>query len=121
MARKPFLSVLPSSKVTQPQEIVHRDIAGQIDPKSLVGALYLVQFIDDFIRYKVGYLVKHKSVAFACFKEYRALVEKEQGKVIQKLCTHGGGEDTSNEFVISYNRNKYRSQEQDHICLYPME
>ena len=58
MARKPFPSDLPSSKVTQPQDSVHRDIAGQIDPKSFVGALYLLQFTDDFIRYKVGYLLK---------------------------------------------------------------
>jgi len=95
MARKPFPSVLPSSKATQPLEIVHSDIAGPIDPKSLGGALYLLMFTDDFTRYKVGYLLKRKSEAFARFKEYKALVEKQQGKLIRKLRTIGGGEYTS--------------------------
>jgi len=97
MARKPFPSVLPSSKATQPLEIVHSNIAGPINPKSLEGALYLLMLMDDFTRYKVGYLLKRKSEAFARFKEYKALVEKQKGKVIRKLCTDGGGEYTSNE------------------------
>jgi len=55
-------------------------------------------FTDDFTRYKVRYLLKCKLEAFARFKEYTALVEKQQGKVIRKLRTDGGGEYTSNEF-----------------------
>jgi len=55
-------------------------------------------FTDDFTRYKVGYLLKRKSEAFASFKEYKALVEKQQGKVIRKLRTDRGGEYTSSEY-----------------------
>jgi len=57
-------------------------------------------FTDDFTKYKVGYLLKCTSEAFARFKEYKALVEKQQleGKVIRKLRTDGRGEYTSNEF-----------------------
>ena len=55
-------------------------------------------FTDHFTRYKVCYLLKRKSEAFARFKQYKALGEKRQGKVIRKLCTDGGGEYTSNEF-----------------------
>ena len=98
MARKPFPSALPSSKETQPLEIVHSDRAGPIDPKSLGGALYLLLFTDYFTRYKVSYVLKRKLEAFACFKEYKALVEKQQGKVIRKLRTDGGEEYRSNEF-----------------------
>jgi len=98
MARKPLRSVLPSAKATQPLKIVKSDIAGPINPKSLGGAPYLHLFTDDFTRYKVGYLLKCKSEAFARFKEYKALVEKQQGKVIRKLRTDGGREYTSNEF-----------------------
>jgi len=97
MARKPFPSVLPSSKGTQHLEIVHSYIAGLIDQKSPGGALYLLMFTDDFTRYKVGYLLKRKSEAFACFKEYKALVEKQQGKAIRKLRTDEGREYMSNE------------------------
>jgi len=97
MASKPFPSLLPLSSATQPLEIVHSDMAGPIDLKSLGGALYLLLFTDDFTRYKVGYLLKRKSETFARFNEYEALVEKQQGKVIRKLRTDGGGEFTSNE------------------------
>jgi len=55
-------------------------------------------FTDDYTRYKVGYLLKCKSESFARIKEYKALVEKQQGKVIRKPRTDGGGEYTSNEF-----------------------
>jgi len=91
MTNNPFPSVLPSSKAPQPPGIVYSDIAGLIDPKSLVGALYLLMFTGDFTRYKVGYLLKRKSEAFACFQEYKALVENQQGKVIRKLRTDSGG------------------------------
>jgi len=77
MARKPFPSVLLWLKVTRPLVIVHTDIPGPIDPKSFGGALYLLMFLDDFTRYNVGYLLKRKSEAFARFKEYKALVEKQ--------------------------------------------
>jgi len=55
-------------------------------------------FTDDFTRYKVGYLLKRKSEAFPRLKEYKALVEKQQGKVIRNRRPDGGGEYTSNEF-----------------------
>jgi len=47
MTQKPFPSILPSSRATQPLEIIHSDLAGPIDPKSLGGALYLLMFTDD--------------------------------------------------------------------------
>jgi len=40
----------------------------------------------------VGYLLKHKSVVFAPFMEYKTLVENKHGKVIRRLCPDGGGE-----------------------------
>ena len=98
IARQPFPSVLPSSRATQPLKIVHSDLAGPINLKSLGGALYLLMFTNDFPRCKVGYLLKRKSEAFARFKEYKALVEKQQRRVIKKLRTDGGEEYTSNEF-----------------------
>jgi len=98
MVRRSFPSILPSSKAMQPLEIVHLDIARPIAPKSLEGALHLLMFTDDVTRYKVNYLLKRKSDGFARFKEYKALVEKQQGKVIRKLRTDGVGEYTSKEF-----------------------
>jgi len=60
IVRKPFPSVLPSSKATQSLQIVHSDIAGPIHPKSFGGSLFLLMFTDDFTRYKVSYLLKPK-------------------------------------------------------------
>ena len=87
-----------SSRATQPLEIIHSDIAGPINPRSLGGALYLLMFTDDYTRFKIGYLIKRKSEALMCFKDYKALAEKHHGKPIRKLRTDGGGEYTSNEF-----------------------
>jgi len=47
-------------------------------------------FTDDFTRYKVGYRLKRKFEAFACIKEYKALVVKQQGMVIRSLRPDGG-------------------------------
>jgi len=98
MDKKPVPLVLPLSKATQAPEIGHRDIAGPIDPISLAGTVSLLLFTNDFTWYKVGYLLKCKSELFARFMEYKALVEKQQGKVIKKLRKDEGGEYTSNEF-----------------------
>jgi len=98
MVRKPFPSLPPSSKATRRLEIVHSDITGPVTPKSLGEALYLLMFTDDFTRFKIGYLIKCKSEALMCFKDYKALAEKHHGKLVCKLRTNGGGEYTSSEF-----------------------
>jgi hypothetical protein len=43
---------------------------------SLVGARYVLTFIDDFSRYTWVYFLKNKDHVFEKFKEFRALVEK---------------------------------------------
>jgi len=87
--RQPFPSLPLSSKPTQPLEIVDCDITEPVTPKSLGGALYLLMFTDDFTRFKIGYLMKSKSKALICFKDYKALAEKHHGKPVGKLCTDG--------------------------------
>ena len=98
MIRKPFPPLPLSSRATQPLEIIHSDITGPVTPKTLGGALYLLMFTDDFTRFKVGYLMKRKSEALRCFKDYKALAEKHHGSLVHKLRTDGGGEYTSREF-----------------------
>ena len=43
-------------------------------------------------------MLKKKSDTLKCFREYKALIEKQHRKPIQKLRTDGGGEYTSNKF-----------------------
>ena len=108
MAWKPFPSVLPSSRATQPLEIVHSNLAGLIDPKSLEGALYLLIYTDNFTRYKVSYLLKCISKALARFKEYKALVVKQQRSVIKKLRVEGEGEYISKNYYMRPDRPVYQ-------------
>ena len=59
---------------------------------------YFVIFTDDYSRYGHVYLMRCKSYTFEKFKEYRALVEKQLGKVIKTLRSDRGGEYLLGEF-----------------------
>ena len=54
--------------------------------------------IDDFSRKTWIYFLKGKSEVFSKFKEYRALVEIQNGRSIKILWSDNGGEFTSEEF-----------------------
>ena len=78
--------------------VVHSDICGKIETKSLSGAEYFVTFIDDKSRVVWAYPLKHKNEVFKKFIEWKALVEKSSGMKVKVLRTDNGGEYTSNEF-----------------------
>jgi hypothetical protein len=59
-------------------ELVHSDLC-TLNKPSLVGARYVLTFIDDFSRYTWVYFLKNKDHVFEKFKEFRALVEKQCG------------------------------------------
>jgi len=52
------------------QMFVHFDIKGPLDP-TFTSFQIFVTFIDDFSRYTMIYLIKHKSQTFNKFKAYR--------------------------------------------------
>ena len=62
------------------------------------GYEYFVTFTDDYSRYGHVYLMRRKSDTFEKFKAYRALVEKQLGKVIKTLRSDRGGEYLLGEF-----------------------
>ena len=78
--------------------IVHSDVCGKIETKSLGGTEYFVTFIDDQSRYVWTYVLKHKSEVFKKFTEWKAMVERSSGMKLKKFRTDNGGEYTSNEF-----------------------
>ncbi|CAL5333116.1 unnamed protein product [Camellia sinensis] len=80
-------------------ELVHSDICGPITPCSNGGKRYIITFIDDYSRKIWVYLLQEKSEAFAAFKSFKALVEKEVGQLIKVLRTDRGGEYNSHEFA----------------------
>ena len=56
-------------RATKPLEIVHNDVCGRLEAKSLSGAEYFVTFIDDKSRYVWIYILKNKSEVFKKFLE----------------------------------------------------
>jgi hypothetical protein len=57
-ARKPFSS---SSATTPILEVVHSDLAGPVQVKSLGGAYYFVTYLDDFTGYSFVRMLRTKS------------------------------------------------------------
>ena len=79
-------------------ELVHSDVCGPFNIQARGCYEYFVTFTDDHSRFGHVYLMRHKSETFDKFKEYRALVEKQLGKVIKTLRSDRGGEYLSEEF-----------------------
>ena len=86
------------SHATEPLELVHSDVCGKMNEKSIGGAEYFLTFTDDKTRYTWVYPLKTKDQVFDRFQEWKALVEKSSGKRVKTLRSDNGGEYTSNKF-----------------------
>ena len=87
-----------SKRTKEPLDLVHSDVCGKVNAKSLGGAEYFLTFIDDFTHYTWVYVLKKKSDVFKCFIVWKALVENCSGKQLKILRTDNGGEYVSSEF-----------------------
>ena len=81
-------------RATKLLEIVHSDVYGRLEAKSLSGAEYFVTFIDDKSRYVWIYILKNKSEVLKKFLEWKSMVEKSSGEKIKTLRSDNGGEYT---------------------------
>jgi hypothetical protein len=79
-------------------DLVHTDVCGPMQTRSLGGAFYFLLFIDDCTRYTWVYFLRRKSDAFEYFKEFRTMVGKQKGKSIKILHSNQGGEYKSRDF-----------------------
>ena len=79
-------------------ENVFSNITGPEAVKTTHGELYTLNFIDDYSQKCWVYILKRKSEAFDHFKEWKELVERETGKMVQIFRTDNGGEYFSKEF-----------------------
>ena len=95
--RQPFPKT-GGERSTELLGIVHSDVCGKTETKSLGGAEYFVTFMDDQSRYVWTYVLKHESEVFKKFSEWKAMVERSSGMKLKKFRTGNGGEYTSNEF-----------------------
>ena len=79
-------------RAKEPLELVHNDVCGKVNAKSLGGAEYFQTFIDDFTHYTWVYVLNKKSDVFKCFVEWKALVENRSSRKLKILRTDNGGE-----------------------------
>ena len=76
-------SQFPTSGAKRSEEVlglVHTDVCGKMNVKSLTGGEYFLTFIDDKTRYVWVYILKRKDQVFEKFREWKALVENSTGQ-----------------------------------------
>ena len=66
---------------------------------SMNGSIYILNFIDDFLRYTWVFFIKKKSEVLKKFTELKALIKNAFGKKIKILRSDNGGEYVSNELL----------------------
>lgn len=86
------------TRATEILQIVHSDICGPMECKSVGGARYFLLFIDDYTRMTFIYFLKAKSETLTYFKEFKSMVENYQNKRIKILRTDNGCEYCSKDF-----------------------
>ncbi|RZB46408.1 Retrovirus-related Pol polyprotein from transposon TNT 1-94, partial [Glycine soja] len=86
-------------RVKAPLKLVHADIWGPSSTPSFGGRRYFLLFVDDYTRMMWVYFIQQKSDAFSCFKEFKALVEKQSGHSLKILRTDRRGEFNGHIFI----------------------
>ena len=100
LAGKMHANPFPTSqtRATQPLELVHIDLKGPIQVKSIGGYQYWIQFVDDCTRFKCGLGLRNKSEAFAAFLQFKAYAENVHNAKIKVIREDKGSEFMSNVF-----------------------
>jgi len=71
-------------KATRKLDVIHSDVCGLVEVKSLGGNNYFVTFIDEFTTKLWIYLLAKKSDVFEVFKKFRKIVQNECGELISR-------------------------------------
>ncbi|CAI7840858.1 unnamed protein product, partial [Closterium sp. NIES-54] len=97
--RQPF--GVSHSRTTAPLQLIHSDIAGPFSYGTTIGgARYLITFIDDYSRHITVYLLRHRSEAFSCFKDYVTRVHNMHSpRTIKAFRSDGALEFNSDAFT----------------------
>lgn len=95
-ARKPFNEL--GKRATQILQIVHSDVCGPLNIRSIGGAKYFVTFIDDCSRKTFVYVLKTKNEVFDKFVQFKTLVENQTNNKVKVLRTDNGTEYINKNF-----------------------
>jgi hypothetical protein len=86
-------------RADKPLALIHSDLCGMIQPRSLAGSHYFVTFTDDYSRYTWIFFLQKKSDTLASFQKFKATVELAfPGSFIQAFRSDRGGEFISTAF-----------------------
>ncbi len=87
--RKPF----PGSAKTTRRilEVVHSDLAGPMQVKSLQGSLYTATFIDDYSRHAVVYCLRSKDQFVVALQKFLSWAETQTSDKLRTLHSDRGG------------------------------
>lgn len=77
---------------TETLQLVHADVCGPMETKSIGGSRFFLLFVDDYSKMTFIYFLKHKNEVFQRFKDFKAMVENQQNRKIKILRTDNGGE-----------------------------
>ena len=89
--RQPFLPS-KTKRTTEILQVVHSDLAGPLQNKSIQGSIYIATFIDDHSKYGVLYFMKSKDQFQKVFKMYLAWAETQTSLKMRALHSDRGGE-----------------------------
>lgn len=81
-----------TTKSSRTLELIHADLCGPMEEKSLGGASYYLLIKDDYSHYRAVYFLKDKSQVCEKIKHFITFAEKETGNTVEKLRTDRGTE-----------------------------
>jgi transposase InsO family protein len=88
--REPFPDSTTDSH--KPLELLHMDLCGPLPVPSLSGCKYVITFLDDFSKYSVVRVVKHKDETAGLVQEVIKRLETQSGQKLKVARTDNGGE-----------------------------
>lgn len=65
-----------TTKSSRVLELIHSNVCGPITPESNNGNNYFLTFIDDYSRFVMVYVIKHKSEVFECKSQLKPMVRQ---------------------------------------------
>ena len=87
---KPFLG---SAKTTsRTLEVVHSDLAGPMQVKSIQGSLYTATFVDDYSCHVIVYCIRSKDQFVAALQKFISWAETQTSQKLHTLHSDRGGE-----------------------------
>ena len=99
---RPTLKPVPKERVNYISHVlgdkIHLDVWGPATPQSYNGKLYYVSFMDNYTRWTTTYCISQKLEVLAKYKEYKAWMQTQHGKLIKVLQSDRGGEYLSKDF-----------------------